>query len=110
MGSVKVYRVPPPSARARLRPVRTPDPPTIKKFQKRLLAWYAAHGRDLPWRRTRDPYRVLVSEIMLQQTQVDRVIPKYREFLREYPTLADLAGADAGEVRRVWYPLGYNAR
>src|SRR4029077_7609135 len=65
------------SARARLRPVRTPDRPTIKKFQKRLLSWYAANGRDLPWRRTRDPYRVLVSEVMLQQTQVDRVIPKY---------------------------------
>jgi A/G-specific adenine glycosylase len=75
-----------------------------------LLDWYAAHGRDLPWRRTRDPYRVLVSEIMLQQTQVDRVIPKYRQFLRRYPTLGRLAGADARDVRRLWYPLGYNAR
>jgi A/G-specific adenine glycosylase len=90
--------------------VRTPDRPTIKKFQKRLLSWYAAHGRDLPWRRTRDPYRVLVSEVMLQQTQVDRVIPKYREFLRTYPTLERLADADAQDVRRLWYPLGYNAR
>jgi A/G-specific adenine glycosylase len=75
-----------------------------------LLDWYAAHGRDLPWRRTRDPYRVLVSEIMLQQTQVDRVIPKYHEFLRRYPTLQRLARADARAVRRLWYPLGYNAR
>jgi A/G-specific adenine glycosylase len=75
-----------------------------------LLAWYAGHGRDLPWRRTRDPYRVLVSEVMLQQTQVDRVIPKYREFLRTYPTLARLAEADVQDVRRLWYPLGYNAR
>ena len=75
-----------------------------------MLSWYAANGRDLPWRRTRDPYRVLVSEVMLQQTQVDRVIPKYREFLREYPTLGRLARADAQDVRKLWYPLGYNAR
>jgi len=83
---------------------------TIGKFQRRLLDWYAAHGRDLPWRRTRDPYRVLVSEIMLQQTQVERVIPKYRQFLRRYPTLQRLARADALAVRRLWYPLGYNVR
>src|SRR5438046_7552280 len=81
-----------------------------RSFQRRVLDWYAAHGRDLPWRRTRDPYRVLVSEIMLQQTQVDRVIPKYREFLRRYPTLRRLARADPHAVRRLWYPLGYNAR
>jgi A/G-specific adenine glycosylase len=90
--------------------VRTPDRRTVRKFQTRLLDWYAAHGRDLPWRHTRDPYRVLVSEIMLQQTQVDRVIPKYRQFLRRYPTLGRLASADAHDVRRLWYPLGYNAR
>jgi len=90
--------------------VRTPDRRTVRKFQRRLLDWYATHGRDLPWRRTRNPYRVLVSEIMLQQTQVDRVIPKYREFLRRYPTLTRLAGADAQDVRELWYPLGYNAR
>src|SRR5215510_10238434 len=81
-----------------------------RHFQQRLRAWYARHRRDLPWRRTRDPYHVLVSEIMLQQTQVERVIPKYREFLGRYPTLADLAAADAGDVRRTWYPLGYNIR
>jgi A/G-specific adenine glycosylase len=82
----------------------------VRRFQRRLLAWYAAHGRDLPWRRTRRPYRILVSEIMLQQTQVDRVIPKYREFLRQYPSMKSLARADVAEVRRIWYPLGYNAR
>jgi A/G-specific adenine glycosylase len=83
---------------------------TVRAFQRRLLAWYARHGRDLPWRRTRNPYRVLVSEIMLQQTQVDRVIPKYHEFLRRYPTMRRLAAAPVDEVRRLWYPLGYNAR
>ena len=79
-------------------------------FQRRLLRWYARHGRDLPWRRTRRPYRVLVSEIMLQQTQVDRVLPKYREFLKHYPTMKRLAAAPVEDVRRLWYPLGYNAR
>ena len=79
-------------------------------FRRRLLAWYGRHGRQLPWRETRDPYRVLVSEIMLQQTQVERVIPKYHEFLDRYPTLAHLAQADTAEVTRTWYPLGYNVR
>ena len=82
----------------------------MRRFQRRLLAWYARHGRDLPWRRTRVPYRVLVSEIMLQQTQVDRVIPKYRQFLRRYPSLRALAAAPVEDVRQLWYPLGYNAR
>ncbi len=90
--------------------MRTPPRRAILDFQRRLLRWYRTHGRDLPWRRTRAPYRVLVSEIMLQQTQVDRVIPKYRQFLRRYPTLSALARADASDVRRLWYPLGYNAR
>jgi A/G-specific adenine glycosylase len=75
-----------------------------------LLTWYRRHGRDLPWRRTRDPYRVLVSEIMLQQTQVDRVIPKYHEWLDRYPTLDALADAPPAEVVQTWYPLGYNIR
>jgi len=86
------------------------DATTVRAFQRRLLAWYAKHGRDLPWRRTRNPYRVLVSEIMLQQTQVGRVIPKYHEFLRRYPTMQSLAVARVDAVRRLWYPLGYNAR
>src|SRR4029453_16200922 len=71
---------------------------------------YARRRRPLPWRETRDPYRILVSEIMLQQTQVERVIPKYHEFLDRYPTLAHLAQADTAEVTRTWYPLGYNVR
>ena len=90
--------------------MRPPPQPTIRRFQRRLLDWYAEHGRDLPWRRTRQPYRVLVSEIMLQQTQVDRVLPKYREFLRHYPTIEKLAAAPVDAVRRLWYPLGYNIR
>jgi len=90
--------------------MRHPAASVVRSFQKRLLAWYARNGRDLPWRRTREPYRVLVSEIMLQQTQVDRVVPKYREFLGRYPTIRSLAAARVEDVRRLWYPLGYNAR
>jgi A/G-specific adenine glycosylase len=90
--------------------VRRPARATIRRFQRSLLGWYGKHGRDLPWRRTRVPYRVLVSEIMLQQTQVDRVIPKYLEFLRTYPTMRRLAAAPVDDVRRLWYPLGYNIR
>jgi len=88
-----------------------PAPPGLRaRFRRALLRWYARHRRDLPWRETRDPYRVLVSEVMLQQTQVDRVIPKYHEFLGRYPTLEALAAADVADVRRTWYPLGYNIR
>ena len=90
--------------------MRLPDRQLAARFQRRLLAWYATHGRDLPWRRTRKPYRILVSEIMLQQTQVDRVLPKYRQFLGRYPTIKSLAAAPVSEVRRLWYPLGYNIR
>jgi A/G-specific adenine glycosylase len=90
--------------------MRPTDPTVVARFQRRLLAWYASHGRDLPWRRTRVPYRILVSEVMLQQTQVHRVLPKYHEFLRRYPTLEQLAAADVDDVRRLWYPLGYNVR
>jgi A/G-specific adenine glycosylase len=90
--------------------VKLPDQPARRRFQRRLLAWYARHGRDLPWRRTREPYRVLVSEIMLQQTQVDRVVPKYHEFLARYPTFEDLARARAPEVTKAWRPLGYYRR
>jgi A/G-specific adenine glycosylase len=90
--------------------VRLPDPRTTLRFQRRLLGWYRRHGRDLPWRRTREPYRILVSEIMLQQTQVERVLPKYRQFLGRYPTMHALAAARVEDVRRLWYPLGYNIR
>ncbi len=87
-----------------------PDPAIRRRFHRSLLGWYRRHQRELPWRRTDDPYHILVSEIMLQQTQVDRVIPKYHEFLGRYPTLESLAAADTTEVKRTWYPLGYNVR
>ena len=87
-----------------------PSASVLRAFQRRLIAWYQVHQRDLPWRKTRDPYRILVSEVMLQQTQVDRVVPKYHEFLRRYPTVKALAAARVKELRRVWYPLGYNIR
>src|SRR5687768_2571080 len=82
----------------------------LKRIQRALAEWYQVHARDLPWRRTRDPYHILVSEIMLQQTQVDRVVPKYRAFLERFPTIEDLAEAPAGEVIRAWAGLGYNRR
>jgi len=75
-----------------------------------LLDWYAREGRDLPWRRTRDPYRILVSEVMLQQTQVDRVIPRYERFLGRFPDERALAAASAAEVIEEWSGLGYNRR
>lgn len=75
-----------------------------------VLQWYGEQGRDLPWRHTRDPYRVLVSEMMLQQTQVDRVLPKYDEFLARFPGFAELAAAPDAEVIRAWQGLGYNLR
>lgn len=81
-----------------------------RRFRQRLLNWYRRHGRDLPWRKTSDPYHILVSEIMLQQTQVDRVLPKYAEWLEKYPTLQALAAAPEREVNETWYPLGYNIR
>lgn len=86
------------------------DSVTKRRFQQRLLQWYRKHGRDLPWRKTSDPYHILVSEMMLQQTQVDRVIPKYHEFLERYPSLEDLAEAPVSDVKKIWYPLGYNIR
>ncbi len=94
----------------RPRPLPLPDSRHRQWFRRRLLDWYKRHGRSLPWRETRDPYRILVSEIMLQQTQVDRVLPKYHEWLDRYPDFATLAGADPEEVVGSWYPLGYNIR
>ena len=86
----------------------TPTSPAM--FRRRILTWYGRSGRDLPWRRTQDPYRVLVSEVMLQQTQVSRVLPVYRRFLRRFPTLGALSRAPLGEVLREWSGLGYNRR
>ncbi len=82
-----------------------------RKFIDTVWEYYEHHGRhNLPWRKTRNPYRILVSEIMLQQTQVARVIPKYSEFLKQFPTIHSLANARLGEVLRVWQGLGYNRR
>ena len=87
-----------------------PTPAARRRFRQRLLTWYRRHGRDLPWRKTSDPYHILVSEIMLQQTQVDRVLPKYREWIDKYPSLEALAAAPERDVTETWYPLGYNIR
>jgi A/G-specific adenine glycosylase len=87
-----------------------PPPRDRQRFRRQLLTWYRRHGRDLPWRKTADPYHILVSEIMLQQTQVDRVLPKYAEWLTKYPSFEALADAPADDVTRTWYPLGYNIR
>ena len=75
-----------------------------------LLAWYAEHGRDLPWRRTRDPYAILVSEVMAQQTQVARVVPRWEEWIERWPTVGALAAAPLADVIRAWQGLGYNRR
>jgi A/G-specific adenine glycosylase len=78
--------------------------------QEALIAWYREHGRDLPWRKTRDPYAILVSEVMSQQTQVDRVVPRWQRWLERWPTVEALAAASAGDVIREWQGLGYNRR
>lgn len=85
-------------------------PATLTTFTEPLLAWYEREGRDLPWRRTRDPYRLLVSEVMLQQTQAARVVDRYGAFLLRFPSAATLAGAPPAEVLAAWSGLGYNRR
>ncbi|HUQ23026.1 MAG TPA: A/G-specific adenine glycosylase [Gaiellaceae bacterium] len=79
-------------------------------MQDALLRWYGQNGRDLPWRKTRDPYAILVSEVMLQQTQVDRVIPRWLEWLERWPSAQALASAPVADVIRAWQGLGYNRR
>ena len=74
------------------------------------MAWFSQNGRDLPWRRIKDPYSILVSEVMSQQTQVERVVPRWRRWLERWPTVDALAAAPAGEVIREWQGLGYNRR
>jgi A/G-specific adenine glycosylase len=78
--------------------------------EERLLTWFEAHGRDLPWRHTQDPYAILVSEVMLQQTQVDRVVPRYLRWLDRWPTAEALAAASPAEAIVEWQGLGYNRR
>ncbi len=85
-------------------------PANALAFKRRLLKWFRSVGRDLPWRRTRDPYRIMVSEFMLQQTQVMRVRDYYRRFLTRFPTLDALADATPAEVREAWDGLGYYRR
>jgi A/G-specific adenine glycosylase len=86
------------------------SPEKISSVRSGLLAWWHANRRDLPWRHTRDPYRIMVSEIMLQQTQVDRVIPYFHAWLETFPTVYELAAAPTAEVIRMWKGLGYNRR
>jgi A/G-specific adenine glycosylase len=80
------------------------------RVQANLLEWFKANARELPWRRTRDPYAILVSEVMLQQTQVDRVLPYFTQFLERFPSVQDLAAAPTSDVIRIWSGLGYNRR
>lgn len=82
----------------------------MNTFTQDTLEWYTKYGRDLPWRHTTDPYQILVSEFMLQQTQVSRVIPKFELFLERFPTVTDLASAQLQEVLTIWVGLGYNRR
>ena len=86
------------------------DPERIGELRRRLLGWYAEHGRDLPWRGTTDPYAILVSEVMLQQTQVSRVAPRFAAWLAAWPDLESLAAAPLADVLRRWQGLGYNTR
>ena len=98
------------TTRAKRTQTQVPASADRQRFRRRLLEWYRRNGRDLPWRKTSDPYHILVSEVMLQQTQVDRVLPKYLEWLQKYPTLEALATAPENDVSETWRPLGYNIR
>jgi A/G-specific adenine glycosylase len=90
--------------------MKSMDPIPLKKIQKSLLQWFKKNGRDLPWRKTRDPYAIWVSEIMLQQTQVATMTPYYQKFLKSFPTVRHLARADLSKVLKVWEGLGYYSR
>ena len=79
-------------------------------MEELLLSWFRRHGRDLPWRKTRDPYAILVSEVMSQQTQVERVVPRWQHWLERWPTVEALAAAPVADVIRDWQGLGYNRR
>ena len=91
-------------------PISATTAPPAASFRRSLLAWYRKNRRDLPWRRTRDPYAILVSELMLQQTQVAAVIPYYREWMRRFPDFATLAAASERDILHAWQGLGYYAR
>ncbi|OHB25730.1 MAG: hypothetical protein A2542_01990 [Parcubacteria group bacterium RIFOXYD2_FULL_52_8] len=85
-------------------------PHKIQELQRKVFDWYALHKRDLPWRRTKDPYLILLSEVMLQQTQVSRVVPKYLAFIKKFPTVGALARGRKATILRLWSGLGYNSR
>lgn len=91
-------------------PTSASEPVAVPDRAEALVAWYRVAGRDLPWRRTRDPWHILVSEVMLQQTQVDRVTPRYRAFLNRFPTVETAAAAPLADLIAEWSGLGYNAR
>jgi len=82
----------------------------VRVVEDLLLAWFAEHGRDLPWRKTSDPYAILVSEVMSQQTQMERVLPRWHRWLERWPTIDSLAAAPAADVISEWQGLGYNRR
>jgi A/G-specific adenine glycosylase len=82
----------------------------VRVVEDLLLAWFAEHGRDLPWRKTRDPYAILVSEVMSQQTQMERVLPRWHRWLERWPTVESLAAAPTADAISEWQGLGYNRR
>ena len=98
------------SAVSRTRKYKALTPARVRAFQKKIYTYYDTHGRDLPWRKTRNPYRILISEIMLQQTQVDRVIDKYQAFISTFPDFPALAKAQLKKLLSVWQGMGYNRR
>jgi len=104
------HRSEPRSSRSPKRLESLPAADVARAVSRRLRAWYRHHGRDLPWRHIRDPYQILVSELMLQQTQVSRVLEFYDSFVERFPTLHDVARARPGQVREAWQGLGYYAR
>src|SRR5258708_25282664 len=98
------------AARPHIRAARKITDAEARKFSEAIRRWFRKHSRDLPWRKTRDAYEVLVSELMLQQTQVSRVLMHYGEFLDEFPTLVDVARAKPAAAKEAWNGLGYYAR
>jgi len=90
--------------------MKTVPQSAVHTFQNTVYSYYHTHKRDLPWRKTQDPYKIFVSEVMLQQTQVDRVITKYTAFIKRFPTVRSLAHSQLRSVLKVWQGLGYNRR
>ena len=90
--------------------MKIPQEQIIIEFQKKILTWYHEHQRDLPWRQTRNPYYIFISEVMSQQTQITRVVPKYETWIETLPTITSLANAPVAQVLQLWSGLGYNRR